>query len=264
LFLASARDVWSASDLRGVDFNPVCQTFAETEFGIAVDTARIQDCWPDVIDPVVVGIGYPTDSVSTALDLRMIDLTTPISEERLKKGFIAKMPRPSEGFGGMDNYFRVIEEEVKPRVETMVAINRQEQVLMGHSLGGLTTLVGTSPNIIVSRVREEMVGEPFRMFDYLPTGLGLAGVAAKTNADGTLNGTFTLPQDGAGWGLGQTEYLSPPVPSTLRQPGGLPAARREAGRLSSACRRRGRAPRRAPCSSRRSSTGRSRPSRSHG
>ena len=109
-------------------------------FGIAVDTARIQACWPDVIDPVVVGIGYPTDSVSQALDLRMIDLTTPISEERLQQGFIAKMPRPSEGWGGMDNYFRVIEEEIKPRVEAMVAINRQDQVLMGHSLGGLTTL----------------------------------------------------------------------------------------------------------------------------
>ncbi len=109
-------------------------------FGIAVDTARIQARWPDVIDPVVVGIGYPTDSVSEALDLRMIDLTTPISEERLTKGFMAKMPRPSEGFGGMDNYFRIIEEEVKPRVEAMVAINKHEQVLMGHSLGGLTTL----------------------------------------------------------------------------------------------------------------------------
>jgi predicted alpha/beta superfamily hydrolase len=109
-------------------------------FGIAVDTARIQACWPDVIDPVVVGIGYPTDSVSQALDLRMIDLTTPISEERLQQGFIAKMPRPSEGFGGMDTYFRIIEEEIKPRVEAMVAINRQDQVLMGHSLGGLTTL----------------------------------------------------------------------------------------------------------------------------
>ena len=109
-------------------------------FGIAVDTARIQACWPDVIDPVVVGIGYPTDSVSQALDLRMIDLTTPISEERLQQGFIAKMPRPSEGWGGMDNYFRVIEEEIKPRVEAMVAINRQDQVLMGHSLGGLTTV----------------------------------------------------------------------------------------------------------------------------
>jgi di/tricarboxylate transporter len=44
----------------------------------------------------------------------------------------------------------------------------------GSLLGGLITLVGTSPNIIVSRVREEMTGEPFRMFDYAPVGLGLA------------------------------------------------------------------------------------------
>jgi di/tricarboxylate transporter len=43
-------------------------------------------------------------------------------------------------------------------------------------LGGLTTLIGTSPNIIVSRVREEMTGEPFRMFDYLPTGLALLAI----------------------------------------------------------------------------------------
>lgn len=40
-------------------------------------------------------------------------------------------------------------------------------------LGGLMTLVGTSPNIIVSRAREDLTGEPFGMFDYLPTGLGL-------------------------------------------------------------------------------------------
>lgn len=40
-------------------------------------------------------------------------------------------------------------------------------------LGGLMTLIGTAPNIIVSRVREEMTGQPFGMFDYLPTGLGL-------------------------------------------------------------------------------------------
>jgi di/tricarboxylate transporter len=44
----------------------------------------------------------------------------------------------------------------------------------GSLLGGLITLVGTSPNIIVSRVREEMTGEPFSMFDYTPVGLGLA------------------------------------------------------------------------------------------
>jgi di/tricarboxylate transporter len=44
----------------------------------------------------------------------------------------------------------------------------------GSLLGGLITLVGTSPNIIVSRVRAEMTGEPFGMFDYAPVGLGLA------------------------------------------------------------------------------------------
>lgn len=40
-------------------------------------------------------------------------------------------------------------------------------------LGGLMTLVGTSPNIIVSRVRAEMLGKPFRMFDYTPVGFCL-------------------------------------------------------------------------------------------
>ena len=49
----------------------------------------------------------------------------------------------------------------------------------GSLLGGIVTLVGTSPNIIVSRVREEMTGEPFGMFDFTPVGAGiaLAGVA---------------------------------------------------------------------------------------
>ena len=44
----------------------------------------------------------------------------------------------------------------------------------GSLLGGIVTLVGTSPNIIVSRVREEIVGEPFGMFDFTPVGAGIA------------------------------------------------------------------------------------------
>jgi di/tricarboxylate transporter len=46
----------------------------------------------------------------------------------------------------------------------------------GSLLGGLITLVGTSPNIIVARVREDLTGEPFGMFDYAPVGLGLSAV----------------------------------------------------------------------------------------
>ena len=44
----------------------------------------------------------------------------------------------------------------------------------GSLLGGLVTLIGTSPNIIVSRVREDLTGQPFGMFDYAPVGLGLS------------------------------------------------------------------------------------------
>jgi di/tricarboxylate transporter len=44
----------------------------------------------------------------------------------------------------------------------------------GSLLGGIVTLVGTSPNIIVSQVRAAEFGEPFGMFDYTPVGLWLA------------------------------------------------------------------------------------------
>jgi di/tricarboxylate transporter len=41
-------------------------------------------------------------------------------------------------------------------------------------LGGIVTLVGTSPNVIVARVRQELGGEPFRMFDFAPVGIVVA------------------------------------------------------------------------------------------
>ena len=44
----------------------------------------------------------------------------------------------------------------------------------GALLGGIITLIGTSPNIIVSRVREELTGQPFGMFDFAPVGAGIA------------------------------------------------------------------------------------------
>jgi di/tricarboxylate transporter len=45
-------------------------------------------------------------------------------------------------------------------------------------LGGIVTLVGTSPNVIVARMRQELVGAPFEMFDFTPVGacLALGGV----------------------------------------------------------------------------------------
>jgi di/tricarboxylate transporter len=44
----------------------------------------------------------------------------------------------------------------------------------GSLIGGLITLVGTSPNVIVARIRQDIVGQPFEMFDYAPVGLTIA------------------------------------------------------------------------------------------
>jgi len=41
-------------------------------------------------------------------------------------------------------------------------------------LGGMVTLIGTPPNIVVAAYRGDSLGEPFRMFDFTPVGLSLA------------------------------------------------------------------------------------------
>ncbi|MEM9434869.1 MAG: SLC13 family permease [Pseudomonadota bacterium] len=45
-------------------------------------------------------------------------------------------------------------------------------------LGGMVTLIGTPPNIIIASIRQDALGEPFRMFDFAPVGgvTALAGL----------------------------------------------------------------------------------------
>lgn len=65
-------------------------------------------------------------------------------------------------------------------------------------LGGMLTLIGTPPNLIVSGYRQQVLGEPYRMFDFLPVGsaVALAGIVFIA-----LIGWRLIPQsrqDGAG------------------------------------------------------------------
>lgn len=46
----------------------------------------------------------------------------------------------------------------------------------GSLLGGLITLIGTPPNILISRIRQDITGAPFEMFDFAPVGLGVCAV----------------------------------------------------------------------------------------
>ena len=77
----------------------------------------------------------------------------------------------------------------------------------GSLVGGLVTMVGTSPNILVSKVREDITGEPFRMFDYTPVGLAVAATGIlflsvgyrllpvrRNPAGGSMEAAFTLEE----------------------------------------------------------------------
>lgn len=46
----------------------------------------------------------------------------------------------------------------------------------GSLLGGLITLIGTPPNLLISSVRQTVTGEPFAMFDFAPVGICVAFV----------------------------------------------------------------------------------------
>ena len=59
-------------------------------------------------------------------------------------------------------------------------------------LGGMITLIGTPPNIVVAEFRNDALGAPFRMFDFAPVGIACAAVGVAFVA---LIGWRLLPGD---------------------------------------------------------------------
>ncbi len=57
-------------------------------------------------------------------------------------------------------------------------------------LGGMITLIGTPPNIVIAEFRNDALGEPFQMFDFTPVGIACAAVGV---AYVTLFGWRLLP-----------------------------------------------------------------------
>jgi len=44
----------------------------------------------------------------------------------------------------------------------------------GTILGGMITLIGTPPNIVIAQYRQDVLGTPFSMFDFAPVGIAVA------------------------------------------------------------------------------------------
>jgi uncharacterized protein len=83
---------------------------------------------------VVVGIGYPTDR---AYDLtrRTLDFTSPATTNR------PGIQAGHDPTGGDVAFMNFIDGIVKPVIEARFKIDRSRQTLLGHSLGGLFTLL---------------------------------------------------------------------------------------------------------------------------
>jgi len=74
-------------------------------------------------------------------------------------------------------------------------------------LGGMVTLIGTPPNIIIATIREDSLGEPFRMFDFAPVG-GVAAIAGLAFV--ALIGWRLIPSRDSG--VGGSDKLSTLAP----------------------------------------------------
>ena len=67
-------------------------------------------------------------------------------------------------------------------------------------LGGMITLIGTPPNIVIAEFRNDALGAPYKMFDFAPVGIACAAVGVAYVA---LIGWRLLPADRAHSNAGQ-------------------------------------------------------------
>jgi len=73
-------------------------------------------------------------------------------------------------------------------------------------LGGMVTLIGTPPNIIIAAIREDALGAPFSMFDFAPVG-GTAAIAGLAFV--ALFGWRLIPKRDSGVGGDPLGDLAP-------------------------------------------------------
>lgn len=108
---------------------------ANGNFPIVATLARRRS--PSGGGAVVVGIGYPTEDRKEQSERRSYDLTPKANDEWLKT---QPAPRQNAKSGGNDLFLDFIEHEVKPLVESRVKVDKSQQMLFGHSFGGLLVL----------------------------------------------------------------------------------------------------------------------------
>ena len=86
-----------------------------------------------LLSAIVVGIGYPTDEMPELLRRRTFDLTPPPLPGTLAAS-------AESGTGGVDEFIRLLLEEVRPFVRSHYPVDDGRQAIFGMSNGGVAVL----------------------------------------------------------------------------------------------------------------------------
>lgn len=103
---------------------------------------------------------------------------------RLRLAHVASLSGVAAALSGFMNNVGALALLMPVAIRSAADAKRSPSLLLmplafGSILGGLVTLIGTPPNIIVASYRAQALGEPFHMFDFTPVGVvvALAGLA---------------------------------------------------------------------------------------
>ncbi len=138
---------------------------------------------PAVITVAAVLVASRALSNAGAVDL-VAKALAPLKQPTLQVGGLAAMVAVCSAFMNNVGALAVL---MPVAIQSAQRASRSpSEVLMplsfGSLLGGLITLIGTPPNLIIAEYRTQFYGTPFRMFDFTPVGVGvaLAGIAFIT------------------------------------------------------------------------------------
>ncbi|MEZ5776104.1 MAG: SLC13 family permease [Hyphomicrobiaceae bacterium] len=101
----------------------------------------------------------------------------------------------------------------------------------GSLIGGTITQIGTSPNLLITTIREQQGLPPYRLFDFLPVGLPLSLIAIVFLAVGWR----LLPKDRIGTPAKEDKFRIADYTTELRVGEGSPLAGRSVGDLEDLC-----------------------------
>ena len=89
---------------------------------------------------LIVGVGYPTDDRKEPDRLRLWDLTWNAPTVGTRREYAAYLDSQDSAYGGADEYFRFLREEVEPIVAANYRVDLRNRAIFGDSLGGLFAL----------------------------------------------------------------------------------------------------------------------------